>query len=162
MEQPVPQPITANLWWVLPGKLAGVRKPTADEILELQTAGVGAIVSVMDDHTNLDLYEQVGIPHRWLPTQGGTPPGLEQIQELQDFVDEQNGLGHGVAVHCSNGRRRTGTMLAAYLIQSGLDFDQAMQKLLAAKPDVDLRDAQVKFLQLLATKSVPDEVTPSM
>uniref|UniRef100_A0A7C3PF17 Protein phosphatase n=1 Tax=Oscillatoriales cyanobacterium SpSt-418 TaxID=2282169 RepID=A0A7C3PF17_9CYAN len=155
------QLISENLWWVIPGKLAGVRKPTADEILELKTAGVGAIVSVMDDPTNLDLYEQVGLPHCWLPTKGGTPPSLEQIQELQDFVDEQNGLGHGVAIHCTNGRRRTGTMLAAYLIQSGLTFDQAMQRLLIAKPDVDLRDAQVNFLQSLVTNSVPDEVPPS-
>lgn len=155
------QSISENLWWVIPGKLAGVRKPTKDEILELQTAGVGAIVSVMDDPSNLDLYEQVGIPHRWLSTKGGTPPRTEQIQKLQDFVDEQNSLGHGVAVHCTNGRRRTGTMLAAYLIQSGLDFDQAMHRLLAAKPDIDLREAQVSFLQSLAIKSVPDESSSS-
>ncbi|MBL1178950.1 phosphatase domain-containing putative toxin [Pantanalinema sp. GBBB05] len=113
MAQAVTQPITENLWWVIPGKLAGVRKPTADEIVELQTAGVGAIVSVMDDLSNLDLYEQGGIPHHWLSTKGRMPPSLEQIQELQDFVDEQNNLGYGVAVHCTNGRRRTGTMLAA-------------------------------------------------
>lgn len=144
------QSISENLWWVIPGKLAGVRKPTADEIVELKAAGVGAIVSVMDDPSNLDLYEQVGIPHRWLPTKGGTPPSLKQIQELQNFVDEQNKLGYGVAVHCTNGRRRTGTMLAAYLIQTGLTFDQAMQRLLTAKPDIDLRDAQISFLKALA------------
>jgi atypical dual specificity phosphatase len=155
------QSISENVWWVISGKLAGVRKPTADEIMELKAAGVGAIVSVMDDPSNLDLYEQVGIPHRWLPTKGGTPPSPEQIQELQSFVDEQNRLGYGVAVHCTNGRRRTGTMLAAYLIQSGLTFDQAMQTLLAVKPDVELREAQVSFLQSLATQSISNEAVPS-
>lgn len=155
------QSISENLWWVIPGKLAGVRKPTADEIAELKAAGVGAIVSVMDDPSNLDLYEQVGILHRWLPTKGGTPPSPEQIQELQSFVDEQNRLGHGVAVHCTNGRRRTGTMLAAYLIQSGLTFDQAMQTLLTVKPDVELREAQISFLQSLATQFISNEAAPS-
>ncbi|MBW4551027.1 MAG: dual specificity protein phosphatase family protein [Aphanocapsa sp. GSE-SYN-MK-11-07L] len=155
------QPISENLWWVIPDKLAGVRKPTADEILDLKVAGVGAIVSVMDDPSNLDLYEQVGIPHRWLPTKGGTSPNPEQIQELQTFIDEQNRLGHGVAIHCTNGRRRTGTMLAAYLIQTGLTFDEAMQPLLTAKPDLDLRDAQVSFLQSLANEAIRDEATPS-
>lgn len=150
MEQPVTQPITENLWWVIPGKLAGVRKPTADEIMELKAAGVGAIVSVLDDPSNLDLYEQVGIPHRWLPTKGGTPPSPKQIQELQNFVDEQNKLGHGVAVHCTNGRRRTGTMLASYLIGSGTSYEEAIQAIQAANPDVELRDAQTTFLKKLA------------
>uniref|UniRef100_A0A832H2J3 Protein phosphatase n=1 Tax=Oscillatoriales cyanobacterium SpSt-402 TaxID=2282168 RepID=A0A832H2J3_9CYAN len=162
METPIPQAITANLWWAIPGKLAGVRKPSAEEISELKLAGMGAIVSVMDDPSNLDLYEQMGIPHCWLPTKGGAPPRLEQIQALQTFVDEHNRLGYAVAVHCTNGRRRTGTMLAAYLIQSGLTFDAAMQILLTAKPDVDLRETQIQFLQaLFANQSIQDEA-PSL
>ena len=71
MTEQTTQPISENLWWVIPGKLAGVRRPTADEIPELKAAGVGAIVSVMDDPSNLDLYQQVDIPYRWLPTKGG-------------------------------------------------------------------------------------------
>lgn len=117
MEQPI-QPISENLWWVIPGKLAGVRKPTAEELAELQAAGVGAISSVMDDPSNQDLYQQADIPYLWLPTKGGTAPSREQIQELQDFVDQQNHLSNAVAVHCTSGRRRTGTMLAAYLWSS--------------------------------------------
>src|SRR4028119_1589445 len=93
IQQPV-QPISENLWWVIPGKLAGVRKPMAEELTELQAAGIGAIVSVMDDPSNLDLYQQADIPYLWLPTIGGTAPSREQIQELQNFVDSQNRLGH--------------------------------------------------------------------
>lgn len=67
----------------------------------------------MDDPSNLDLYQQAGLSYLWLPTKGGTTPSIQQIQELRIFVDEQNRLGHAVAVHCTSGRRRTGTMLAA-------------------------------------------------
>lgn len=144
--QPI-QPIAENLWWVIPGKLAGVRKPTTEEIAALQAAGVGAIVSVMDDPSNLDLYQQAGLPHLWLPTKGGTAPNQEQLQKLQNFVDQQNQLGNTVAIHCTSGRRRTGTMLASYLIQSGLSYDDAMQTILTANPDVELREAQTSFLQ---------------
>jgi atypical dual specificity phosphatase len=119
VEQQPLQPIAENLWWVIPAKLAGVRKPAAEEIDELQKAGIGAVVSVMDDPSNLELYESLDIPYLWLPTKGGTAPSLEQIQELQNFVSTQNQLGHAVAVHCTSGRRRTGTMLAAYLIVAG-------------------------------------------
>lgn len=149
MEQAI-QPIEKNLWWVIPGKLAGVRKPAPEEITDLQAAGVGAIVSVMDDPSNLDLYQQANLPHLWLPTPGGTAPNPEQIQELQNFIDQQNQFGNAVAVHCTSGRRRTGTMLASYLIQAGSSYDDAMQTILFANPDVELREAQITFLQDLA------------
>ena len=153
MEQQSIQPIQENLWWVIPGKLAGVRKPMAEELTELQTAGIGAIVSVMDDPSNLDLYQQVGIPHLWLPTIGGTAPSREQIQELQNFVDSQNRLGHAVADHCTSGRRRTGTMLASYLILAGSSYDEAMQTIQDANPDAELREAQTTFLRELTEDS---------
>ncbi len=149
MEQPI-GPIKENLWWVIPHKLAGVRKPMAEELTELLSCGIGAIVSVMDDPSNLDLYRQANIPHLWLPTKGGTSPSREQIQELQNFVDSQNRLGHAVAIHCTSGRRRTGTMLAAYLICTGSSYDQAMQSVQSANSEVDLREAQSSFLRELA------------
>lgn len=150
MTEPQTLPILDNLWWVIPGRLAGVRKPSADEIAALKAAGIGAIVSVMDDPSNLDLYEQTDLPYCWLPTKGGTAPSLEQLQELQDFVEQQNQLGNAVAVHCTSGRRRTGTMLAAYLIQTGTAYNAAMQTVLNANPNVELREAQISFLKELA------------
>lgn len=151
MEQSTAQPITENLWWVIPKKLAGVRKPTAEELPELQAAGIGAIVSVMDDPTNLDLYQQSNIPYLWLPMKGGTAPTLEQAQKLQEFVDQSN--QSAIAIHCTNGKRRTATMLAAYLISSGSSYDDAMQLIHTNNPDVELREAQTLFLQNLAGAS---------
>jgi hypothetical protein len=52
------QPIAENLWWVIPNQLAGVRKPENQEIAELKSAGIGAIVSVFHDSSNLSLYEK--------------------------------------------------------------------------------------------------------
>ncbi len=158
MESVTNQPIQENLWWVIPGKLAGVRKPTVEEIAELKATGVGAIVSVMDDPSNLDLYEQADLPYCWLPTKGGTAPSPEQLQKLQKFIEQQNQLGNGVAVHCTSGNRRTGTMLAAYLINMGLSYDKAMQVIQTANPNAELREAQTTFLQKLAGESLSDDV----
>jgi protein-tyrosine phosphatase len=149
MAEPI-QPIKENVWWVIPDKLAGVRKPMAEELSELEAAGIGAIISVMDDPSNLDWYQRANIPYLWLPMKGGTPPSQEQIQQLQTFVDSQNRLGHAVAVHCTTGRRRTGTMLAAYLMSAGSSYDEAMQTIQEANPDVELREAQTSFLRELA------------
>ncbi len=150
MEPPTEQKISENLWWVIPGKLAGVRKPTAEELPELKAAGIGAIVSVMDDPSNLELYKQVNLPHLWLPVKGGTAPSREQIQQLQAFVELQHQQGNAVAVHCTSGRRRTGTFLASYLIRTGSSFEQAMQTILTNNPEVELRETQIKFLQKLS------------
>jgi protein-tyrosine phosphatase len=144
------QTITHSLWWVLPDQLAGVRKPTADELMELRTCGIGALVSVMDDPSNLDLYEHSHLPHLWLPVQGGTAPTAEQIAALSTFVTAQNDQGRAVAVHCSSGRRRTGTFLAAHLIARGQSFEEALQTILTANPQVELRDAQLRFLREFA------------
>jgi atypical dual specificity phosphatase len=149
VEEPI-QPISENLWWVIPGKLAGVRKPTAEELTDLKAAGIEAIVSVMDDPSNLDLYAQASIAYCWLPTKGGTAPSQEQIQELNSFINQQNQLGKGVAVHCTSGRRRTGTMLAAYLISTGSSYENAMHLIQTANPNAELREAQMSFLRNLA------------
>jgi atypical dual specificity phosphatase len=150
MEQQTIEPIVENLWWAIPGKLAGVRKPTAEELRELQAVGIGAIVSVLDDPSNLDLYDRVNIPFLWLPIQGGTPPSRDQIQELAHFIEAQQLQGLAVAVHCTNGLRRTGTMLAAYLIHVGSSYDAAIQIVQLANPQVELRSAQTDFLRSLA------------
>ncbi|MEE3718270.1 dual specificity protein phosphatase family protein [Tumidithrix elongata RA019] len=138
--------ISDNLWWVIPNQVAGVRKPTAEEISLLKDAGIGAIVSVMDDSANLDLYEQLEMPFLWLPVKGGTSPSIAQIGSLRQFVEHQNNLGHGVAIHCTSGRRRTGTFLAAYLINLGKTYTEALEIVQNANPAVELREAQVEFL----------------
>ena len=146
------QPISENLWWVIPGKLAGVRKPTPDELSELATAGIGAIVSVLADRSNLDLYDRSGIPHLWLPIQEASAPSRAQMQKLQDFIDLNHRQGLAVAIHCTGGIHRAGTMLAAYLIWNGSTYDDAMQTIQRANSDVELELAQISFLQDLAAK----------
>ncbi len=150
MEQQAIQPIVENLWWVIPSKLAGVRKPMAEELSELQTVGIGAIVSVINDTSNLALYQQTNIPYLWLPIDVGSSPSREQIQELQNFVDQHNYQGLGVAVHCTGGIHRTGTIMAAYLICSGSSYNDAMQMIQKANSLVVLEEAQSSFLHSLS------------
>lgn len=81
--------------------------------------------------------------------EGWDGPTREQIAQLRDFVAEQNARGAGVAVHCTSGRRRTGTFLAAYLIAAGHSSEQALQIVQTANPDVELREAQIEFCGIL-------------
>ncbi|MDJ0553114.1 MAG: hypothetical protein QNJ68_01455 [Microcoleaceae cyanobacterium MO_207.B10] len=57
--------------------------------------------------------------------------------------------------HCTKSRTNsTITGLAGYLINSGSSYDQAMEIILTANPEIDLREAQTSFLQALAKNSV--------
>jgi atypical dual specificity phosphatase len=150
MEQQLNQSIVENLWWVIPGKLAGVRKPTANELRELQGSGIGAIVSVMHDKSNLELYERENIPYLWLPIQIASSPSRSQVEELIAFVDRYHRQGVGIAVHCTGGLHRTGTMLAAYLILNGSSAEDAMQTIKTANSQAVLELAQSVFLRSLA------------
>ncbi|NER78422.1 MAG: protein phosphatase [Leptolyngbya sp. SIO1D8] len=139
-----------SLWWIIPGQLAGMRKPEAHELAALKASGIGAIVSVMDDPANLDLYQGTEIPHQWLPTKGGTAPTLEQVGAFRNFVGEQTAAGRAVALHCSSGRRRTATFLGAYLILTGASYEEALTAIAAANPVVEMRAVQLNFLKSLA------------
>lgn len=142
-----PDQIQDNLWWVLDSKIAGVRTPEEDEMQALQAADVGAVVSVRDDPANIELYASMGLPHKWIPFKGGTPPTREQLDEFCAFVDEQIEAGNGVAVHCSNGRRRTGTIVAGYLIlKQGFSAEDALALVAEKNPEADPRAAQREFL----------------
>jgi atypical dual specificity phosphatase len=150
MQQNSIQSIVENLWWVIPDRLAGVRQPLPAELSELQSTEIGAIVSVLDTDTNLALYRSQEIPYLWLPVVGGMAPDREQVRAFQVFVDEQNQLDRAVAVHCTGGRHRTGTMLAAYLIATGWSYSAAIEKILHANPEAELETVQKIFLRSLA------------
>jgi len=146
------QTLQESIWWIIPGQLAGMRKPAANELEALKAEGIGAIVSVMDDPSNLDLYAAAQIPYRWLPTTGGQAPTQEQIDEFCQFVDAQHQAGIAVAVHCSSGRRRTATFLGAYLIWQGFSYEEAIAAIAQANAAVEMRTAQLDFLKAIAER----------
>jgi len=146
-----------SLWWIVPGRLAGMRQPQETELDILNVEGIGAIVSVMDDPANLEWYAAAQLPYRWLPTTGGQAPTRAQIEDFQQFVEAEHQAGRAVAVHCSSGRRRTGTFLAAYLILKGASYEEAVAAIAQANPAVEMREAQLSFLKSLASeRSGPD------
>jgi len=83
----------------------------------------------------------------WTPMKGGTAPELEQVKEASDFIFDINSQGKSVAIHCNNGRKRTGTMLAALLVNQGMDGDQAIHHIQELNNESQLNDLQKDFLR---------------
>jgi atypical dual specificity phosphatase len=118
------------LWWVVPGFLAGMPMPFIhperrlnqggdlnkydDELPLLYSAGVRAVVSLLNIPSDAAVYESAGFTFLCLPLLDGDAPTKEQAVEFVRFVRQQRSKERPVAVHCEAGLGRTGTMLAAY------------------------------------------------
>lgn len=146
--------IMTDAYWVVADKTLGTRKPTStEEIAELQAAGVGGIISLLDDQENLAMYEQHPIDFCWLPVKGGTAPSAEQVDEGAAFAKKIHQQGKAIAVHCTGGKKRTGTLIAALLVQSGHSADDALAALHTANPTIALSEGQISLLRELTPKT---------
>lgn len=159
------------LWWVIPGALAGMPMPfihperrlnmggplTAyeDELLTLYTAGVRAVVSLLNIPSDAAVYEAAGFSFKCLPVPDGGAPTLEQTQEFITFVNRQLADHRPVAAHCEAGLGRTGTMLATYLISQGDSAGLAISRVRAAERSAVETPRQIQFLEQFAAQRRP-------
>ena len=134
------------VWWLIPNKLAGMSRPPLEDLTRLYRAGMRGIVSVMDEPSGIKEYRETGFKALWLSTTGGKPPTVEQVKQFVRFANPLIASGQSVVVHCTSGNRRTGTLLAAYLIAEGELPERAIALVKEARPTAELRDAQKEFL----------------
>ncbi|MEO0835185.1 MAG: dual specificity protein phosphatase family protein [Cyanobacteria bacterium J06642_3] len=137
------------VWWLLPNKLAGMSRPPIEDLPQLNQAGLKGIVSVMDEPSGIEEYKDAGFKALWLPVTGGKPPTIEQVKQFVDFAQPLVSNEQPVAVHCTSGNRRTGTLLAAYLVAEGELPEKAIAMIKNARPTAELREAQQEFLKQL-------------
>ena len=133
------------VWWLVPEKLAGMPRPPLEDLSQLYAAGMRGIVSVMDEPSGIEEYRAAGLNALWLPITGGKPPTVEQVQQFVEFADENQ----PVVVHCTSGNRRTGTLLAAYLVAKGEPLEDVLSNLIKVRPTAELRQPQLDFLSEL-------------
>lgn len=141
------EPLMLNeLWWAVPEKLAGMRKPaTIVEVNSLKPA-VAAIISLLDDEENHELYQEADMPFLWLPVTGGKTPSSEQVAQARSYYTEVMQAGNGaVAIHCSGGRKRTATLIGAILTET-MTGDEVLDLIAEVNPDITLNEGQVEFV----------------
>lgn len=134
------------LWWVKPQTLGGMPRPPLEDLPRLYQAGVRGIVSVMDEPSGIKEYQESGFSALWLPITGGKAPTVKQVQEFVEFADPLVTNNQPVVVHCTSGNRRTGTLLAAYLIAKGEKPEIVLELIQKVRPTAELREAQIQFL----------------
>jgi protein-tyrosine phosphatase len=85
-----------------------------------------------------------------LPTTDNTPPSLEHLRQGVDFIADEIARGGVVYVHCGVGVGRAPTMVAAYLISTGMTSAQAWQLIRKTRPFIWPMRWQVKQVEKFA------------
>jgi len=137
------------LWWVIPEKLAGMPCPALEDLPRLYNAGLGGVVSVIDEPSLIVEYQRIGLSALLLPIPEDQAPTLEQLQEFVTFADEIISRKQTVAVHCTGGNHRTGTLLAGYLVAKGEKPEDIIEGIQKINAKAQLSAAQTYFLHQL-------------
>ncbi|MEE2708442.1 MAG: GNAT family N-acetyltransferase [Gemmatimonadota bacterium] len=134
-----------NFSWVIDGRLAGMALPSGayggptgshlndleQDLQDLQERGITAVVSLTYRPLPRNILLRFGMQPLHLPVEDMTPPTSGQIHQFIAFVEQTEG---GVVVHCTAGVGRTGTMLACYLVWSGMAAEQAIDLIRQNRP----------------------------
>lgn len=134
--------ITANLFLGSQYSLIGLQK--------LKALGVTAIVN-MREHPVFQESQYQGFHYLHLPTVDNTPPDLKVLIKGADFVDREIKAGGKVYIHCRQGLGRGPTMCLAYLISTGLTYNDAFSLVKKVRTFINPRPGQIARLKELET-----------
>jgi len=130
-----------NFSFVIKDRLAGCAAPGTwdpieDDLQALKEVGITALVSLTEESLDAVTVEEAGLDYLHEPVPDFHPPRPAQIRRFVEFVKSRiEGKARGaVAVHCFAGRGRTGTLLACYLVATGLDAEEAVRTVRRLRP----------------------------
>jgi atypical dual specificity phosphatase len=128
-----PPVLPKNFSWLIESRLAGCARPESEaELNGLKHEGVKAIVSLTGTPLYPEPVHRLGFEYLHSHISGAPSP--IQLHEIIQFIDEQNTQSKPVLVHCAEGKGRTGTVLAAYLVYKGRSADDAIKKVREKRP----------------------------
>ena len=122
-----------NFSWLIESKIAGCGRPqTYEEVEGLQRVGIKAIISLTGTPLDPEAVKRFGFD--FLHSHIASAPSTLQLSEIINFIDARNAESKPVLVHCGEGKGRTGTVLAAYLVSTGLTTDDAIRRVRDLRP----------------------------
>ncbi len=120
--------------WVIDGALAGMPVPSEDDLAWVAGQGVGLVITLTESPLDPTLLADLGLEGLHLPVEDLTPPTITQANRAVAAITAHLDAGQAVAIHCTAGLGRTGTMLAMWFVHSGMRAEQAISHVRALRP----------------------------
>lgn len=142
-----------RFYWVIDGQLAGCSRPgahgqsIADDLVVLRDHGIQSVLTLTETPVIAHELETAGLDTLHLPVDDFHAPTTQQMLRALAYIDASLAENMPVAVHCLAGQGRTGTILAAWLLRSGLAADDAIAELRALAPGAIESAPQVAALR---------------
>lgn len=122
----------------------------------LEVQGVHASLNLReeyDDRTRgLDL-----AAHCYLPTTDDHAPSMAHLFQGINFIQREIAAGNKVYIHCGGGIGRAPTMAAAYFISQGDGREQALERIRAVRPFINLSREQMQQLDRFEETMIKDK-----
>lgn len=134
-----------NVFWLIPGKLAGRTGPNVDpwDAKSLKEGGIDAVLSVNGGNlVDAIALEACGIAYACVPFSWNAPPipgdleiCLEALPKAFAFVQRNIDAGKAVLIHCTSGKDRTGLLMSYYLMRTqGITVEEAIVEVRRVRP----------------------------
>ena len=139
--------------WVEKPTLAGLARPGSLEDLHwLRKQGLQVLISLTEDPPRRDWVNEAGILLFHEPLVDMEPPTQEQLDRCVSAITKALKGGLGVAVHCGAGLGRTGVVLAAFLVSTGLSAASAITKVRRLRPHSIETEEQAESIEWYARR----------
>ncbi len=133
-------------------KVAAMGEPWALKLKStykvLKKLGIDAILTLTEDDLYGKSHKKAGFLHHHEPIDDCMPPSESGMDRAIGFINTCVGKKNAVAVHCLEGRGRTGTVIAAWLAKKELlNAEDAIKRMYELRIHTVITPSQREFLR---------------
>ena len=139
--------------WVERPLLAALARPSSPEDFRwLRGQGIQVLVSLTEERPRRDWAEDAGLLVFHEPLEDMEAPTQEQLDRVVSAIERATARDMPVAVHCGAGLGRTGVVLAAFLVATGMTAANAIAKIRRVRPHSIETDEQAEAIEWYARR----------